>query len=56
MGGEPVVILYEFNETLDKIVAGAIVVEGLMVGWDVPGTSIWVQVEADMQSVPLPGL
>ncbi|MCC6456703.1 MAG: META domain-containing protein [Caldilineaceae bacterium] len=56
MGGEPVVILYELNETLDTIVSGAIVAEGVMVGWDVPGSSIWVQVEADMQSVPLPAL
>jgi heat shock protein HslJ len=56
MGGEPTVILYELNETFDTIAAGAIIAEGQLVGWDVPGASVWVQVETEMQNVLLPEL
>jgi dipeptidyl aminopeptidase/acylaminoacyl peptidase len=53
MGGEPTVLLYELNKTLDTVVAGRILAEGVLIGWDVPGTSVWVQVGSEMQSIPL---
>ena len=53
-GGELSVYLFELNDTADTIVAGALISDGTLVGWDVPGESIWVQVGMEMQSVPLP--
>ena len=56
MGGEPSVVLYELNDALDTVMDGTVISEGQLVGWDVPGNSVWVQVGAEMQSVPLPTL
>lgn len=53
MGGDPFVIRYQLNETLDTIVDGAIVAGGVLIGWDVPGESVWVQMDDQVQSVAL---
>lgn len=56
MGGVPTVILYQLNEALDTIVAGETITEGMLVDQDHSGTSVWVQVDAEMQNIPLPPL
>jgi hypothetical protein len=57
MGGDTALVLYQLNENVDTIVAGQLLAEqGILVGWDVPGSSIWIQVGIEMQSVPLPSL
>jgi heat shock protein HslJ len=53
LGGEPHVIRYELDAGLGTVVGGEILAEGLLVGWDQPGASVWVQFEEAMQSVPL---
>jgi heat shock protein HslJ len=53
LGGEPHVIRYELDEAQETIIGGEIVAEGLLIGWDQPGTSVWVQFEETMESVPL---
>ena len=57
MGGDTSLILYQLNESLDTIVDGAVIKQGNLLGWDVPGASIWVQTEVgEMESIPLPTL
>jgi hypothetical protein len=56
LGGDSQVMLYQLNESLDTIIDGEKLGEGIVIGWDVPGTSLWVQTGADMHSVPLPSL
>jgi hypothetical protein len=56
MGGPATLILYQLNETLDTIVAGETLSEGMVIGWNVPGSSVWVQDGVEMVSIPLPSL
>ena len=58
MGGPTSLLLYQLNDTLDTIVDGAIITEeASLVGWDVPGVSVWVKTpDGTMQSLPLPTL
>jgi hypothetical protein len=56
LGGDLRVYLFQLNDSLDTIVAGAPVSDGTFVAWDVPGERIWVQMGAEIQSVPLPTL
>jgi hypothetical protein len=54
-GGDSALLLYQLNDSLDTIVAGEVITDqGNFIGVDVPGSSVWVQVGAEMQSVPLP--
>lgn len=53
MGGDPHVVRYQLNDDLDTIVDGAIVAEGMLLGWAVPGESVWVQMEDTLQRVDL---
>jgi hypothetical protein len=56
MGGPTNLVLYQLDDTLDTIMAGAILGEGMLIGWDVPGESIWMLGAEGMESVPLPAL
>jgi hypothetical protein len=56
LGGVGGLILYQLNDTLDTIVDGTVIGRGLLIGWDVPGSSVWVQTENGMESIPLPTL
>lgn len=54
LGGEPYVIHYQLNDNLDTIIDGAVIVAGVLIGWDVPGESVWVLIDEQVQSVALP--
>lgn len=54
MGGMPTLMFYQLNESLDTIIKGAVIGEGQLIGWDVPGSSVWLQPGPELQSVPLP--
>jgi dipeptidyl aminopeptidase/acylaminoacyl peptidase len=54
LGGEPLVVRYQLNEELDTIVAGTLIAEGSLVGWNLSGQSVWVQDSEGVQIVPLP--
>ena len=56
MGGDLTLFLIQLNDTVDTIIAGVPIAEGIFVGWDQPGVSIWVQMGPEMQSIPLPSL
>lgn len=53
LGGEPLVVRYELNGALDTIIAGAQVAEEVLVGWNVPGQSVWVHTSDGVEFVLL---
>lgn len=54
LGGEPWVVRYQLNDSFDTVVGGTIVAEGSVLGWHVPGESVWVYAENDVDVHPLP--
>jgi hypothetical protein len=54
MGGPSEVILFQLNNTFDTIIGGKPIAQGELIGWNVPGYSVWIQTEEGMQSFPLP--
>jgi hypothetical protein len=54
LGGPTDLVLFRLNEARDTIVAGETLGDGTLIGWDVPGQSVWVQREDGMHSIPLP--
>lgn len=56
LGGVAGLIFYQLNDTLDTIIDGAVIGQGVVIGWDVPGASVWVQTENGVESIPLPTL
>jgi hypothetical protein len=55
MGPQPV-MLSQLNESYDTIIDGALIGEGTLVDWYVPGESVWIWTSDGMQSMPLPEL
>jgi heat shock protein HslJ len=56
LGASAHIMLYQLNEALDTIIGAEKLGEGVVVGWDIPGSSVWVQTAEGMQSIPLPQL
>jgi hypothetical protein len=56
MGGPISLLFVQLNAALGTIVAGEVIGEGTLIGWDVPGHSVWIQTPEGMNSVPLPPL
>jgi len=56
MGGQPHVILYSLDENLTTIVDGVSLAEGALAELDPANNLAWVQLETEMQAVPLPVL
>ena len=53
MGGEPQVVVYQLNGTLDTIVGGTVAAPGVLVTVDTVTPSLWVQAGEVIQRVPL---
>ncbi len=54
MGGQPTVIRYTLDESGTVITESSLVVEGILLGWNVPGESVWVLADPNPRVVALP--
>lgn len=54
LGGDPYIVVYRLDEERNTIVQGTLVAEGVLIGVNVPGESVWVQIGPEIQSVMLP--